>query len=81
MLNKLALLCVERLICAIAIENSEKPFGGKVTVLGGEFWQCTPVVPCARRSTKIIELRTLLFGLHCEPYSRNHQLQNLDRGK
>ena len=51
MANMYALMCVHRLLQDI-MEN-DRPFGGKVIVLGGDFRQVLPVVPHASRATAI----------------------------
>ena len=48
MLDNRLLAALDRSLCDLM--NSDKPFGGKIIVLSGDFRQCLPVVPRASRA-------------------------------
>lgn len=53
MLTKHGIRCIDKLLCEIM--KNDKPFGGKVVVIGGDFRQTLPIVP-RRSRVDIIEV-------------------------
>ena len=49
MLDRYLLEAMDRTLCDI-MQTPEKPFGGKIVILAGDFRQCLPVVPGATRA-------------------------------
>ncbi|XP_047260759.1 uncharacterized protein LOC124894037, partial [Capsicum annuum] len=63
--------------------NSQRPFGGKITIFGGDFRQILPVIPKGSRQDVVNEtLNSLYLWSHCQllQLTKNMRLQGTEIG-